>query len=510
MISQALENKRILIFQQRNWAVHTGHFLATKLQAEGCKLVAFTLKKSTHEFIINQQEVKYELIISNDEVMNNPKAYLRGEKYDLGEICRALEIDSIWPLVSVLRHHVKSYKDKYYYSFRQNVSDEGIIDYVMATYKVVKNIFDQFNPQIILAPNFVSFPHIVFNLYAQKRGVTMIAVTDCKVTGPLIFTYSYNDDAGPFYDRIDELNGKRAETANRDKAKEYIKNFRKNFIKPDTYQFTKNRSAKQSLSKMIKNELRPYYQIFQWYTTKKLNVLESTGITPDYRPPKIILRDHYGHKRYEKFMNNYNYYPFEKLGKYVYLPLNFQPEANIDVVAPYFANQIETARQIAMSLPDDYTLAVKEHPEMLGFRSPSYLEKLARTPNVKLIDYRISSEQVLKGADMVVSPNSTTLVEAAFYNKPALQLGDLGTTLKLPNVAKYTEMTSVARKIKELLASDFHNDDYEWRLENFVAAAFDTGFYAHFEKLWEKKETEELEILWQVYKKEIEQVLAKS
>ena len=498
-----LKDKRILIFQQRNWAVHTGHFLATKLQAEGCKLAAFTLKKSTHEYIVNQQEVKYELIMNNDEIMDNPKKYLQGEKYPLAEICQGLGIDSIWPLVSTLRNHVKSYKDKYYYSFRQNVSDEGIIDYVMATYKAVKNIFDQFNPQIILAPNFVSLPHIVFNLYAKKRGATMIAVTDCKVTGPLIFTYGYNDDQGPFYDRVDELNGKKAETANRDKAREYIKEFRKNFIRPDTYQFSKSKLAKKPLLKIIKDELRPYYRIFQWYTTEKLNVLESTGITPDYRPPRIILRDYYAHKLYEKFMNNYNYYPFEKLGKYVYLPLNFQPEANIDVAAPYFANQIETARQVAMSLPDDYTLAVKEHPEMLGFRPPSYLEKVARTPNVKLIDYRITSEQVLKGAAMVVSPNSTTLVEAAFYNKPALQLGNSGTTLKLPNVVKHTEMTSISGKIKELLARDLHNQDYEWRLENFVAAAFDTGFYAHFEKLWEKKGAEELENLWKAYKKEL-------
>jgi len=57
--------------------------------------------------------------------------------------------------------------------------------------------------------------------------------------------------------------------------------------------------------------------------------------------------------------------------------LQFQPEASIDVMAPFFSNQIETARQIAMSMPDDYVLVTKEHPAMVELRPPSYLEDRA-------------------------------------------------------------------------------------------------------------------------------------
>ena len=35
-----LKGKRILIFQQRGWALTIGHFLAKKLQAEGGRLAA--------------------------------------------------------------------------------------------------------------------------------------------------------------------------------------------------------------------------------------------------------------------------------------------------------------------------------------------------------------------------------------------------------------------------------------------------------------------------------------
>lgn len=499
-----LQNKRILIFQQRGWAINIGHFLAKKLRDEGCRLAAVTLKRTTHNFIINQKEVKYDYIISNDDIMARPKDYLQGDRYSLKEICDALGVDSIWPLVYSLRNHVKSYKDKYYYGFKQNVPDEEIVDYIMAVYKMIKSIFDKFNPEIIVVPNIIALPHIMLNLYAEQRGIRMLSITDSKIKGYYVFSHSYQDDKGAFYDYVDGLNKGEKETGSRKAAKDYIKEFRDKFKKPESLVNFEKASSKINLIKKVKQELSPYKQILRWYIKgPSQNYLESTGITSDYKPPRIILRDHYCHKTNKKFMDHFSYYPFEKLNKFIYFPLQFQPEAITDVIAPYFCNQIETARQVAMSLPDDYTLAVKEHPAMAGLRPPSYIEKTARTPNVKLVDYRINSEEIIKRADLIVSPNSTTIAEAAFLNKPAIQLGNLGTTLKLPNVFKHTDMTTLPAKIKEALKVDLNTAEYEKRLENFVAAVYDTGFDVKYVTLWEKGEGDSMENLWRIYKKEI-------
>lgn len=502
--SKTFQAKRILIFQQRNWGLNIGHSLAQELQAEGCQLAALTFKKSAHGFILEQKAVKYDLVVSNDEIMGRPADYLAGDNFSVAEICTDLGLDSIWPIVSALRNHVRSYKDKYYYGFKQNVSDEEILNFVKASYKNIKFIFDKFDPELIITPNFVSFPHIMFNLYAEKKGIKMMAVTDCKVGNIRIFSYSFRDDQGPFYDHLDNLNAGRSQTNNRDKAKEYIKDFRQTFKHP---QSIRELESKKSLKKIIRHALSPYYHSLRWYVDKPINVLDSTGITLDYRPPKYILRDHYAHKHNQRFMNKFDYYPFEKVGPYVYFPLQFQPEASIDVAAPYFSNQLETARQLAMSLPDDYTLVVKEHPTMVGLRPPSYIEKIARTVNVKFIDYRISSEQVLKQAALVVSPNSTTLNEAAYLKKPAIQLGNLGTTLKLPNVFRHTDMTTLAQKIKQVLATDLNTAEYEKKLENYVAAAYDIGFDVDYLGLWYQGKGD-MEELWQIYKKEIARVFA--
>lgn len=502
-----LAGRRVLIFQQRGWGKGIGRFLAKKLYKEGCKLAAITYKRNTHELIINQPNVKYDLVINNDEIMSRPKDYLEEDKFSLKEICDCLGVDSIWPLVASLRNHTRSYKDKFYYGFKQNVPDEEILDYVRAVYKYIKVVFNKFSPEVIISPNFVALSHIMFNLYALKKGVAMIGIADTKVKEYYIFTNHYNHSQGLFLDRVDELNAGQAETNSRDKARRYIKEFRDSF-KTMSEIDTDDSAKKKSLKQIIKNEISPYYQCLLWYlkNPSKEEFSESIGSMVDYRPPKILLRDHYARKRNQKFIDNFNYYPFDKIKKFVYFPLQFQPEETIDVIAPYFSNQIETARLIAMSLPDDYTLVVKEHPGMAGLRPGSYLAKVARTVNVKLIDYRIASEDILKKADLVISPNGTTLVEAAFYRKPAIQLGNLGTTLKLPNIFKHTDMTTITEKIKQALKVNLKTEEYDRRLENYVAAVYDTGFNYKYAKAWVQG-GEDMEILWQIYKKEIERVL---
>lgn len=497
-----MKDLKILIMQQRGWALTIGHHLAKKLQAEGCRLAALTLKRSTHRFVKEQTEVKYDLIINNDEIMESPKDYLDGDVYSLEEICRELNLDTIWPIVATLRGHVRSYRDKYYYGFKQNVSDEDILDYVYALYKYINYIFERFNPDLIIGPNFVSIPQIMLNLFASKRNVEFLAVTDSKVQNYFIFVYNHVEDTGPFFDRLDLLNKEKAESINRERAKRYIREFRESFKYQD---YTLMRiEGNKTLLKKIKKVIMPYYQIVRFCLKENPNFLKSIGISIDYRPPRIVLRDHYCSKRYRKSMDNFKYYPLEKVGKYVYYPLLHQPEASIDVISPYFNNQIETGRLIAQSLPDDYTLVVKEHPRMVGLRPPSYIEKVARTPNVKLVDYRITTEEVLKGANLVISQNSTTLAESAFYWKPAIQLGNLGSTLQMPNVFKHTDMTTLAKKIRELLKVDLKTQEYEQRLENYVVAAYDTGHNLNYWEIWEQgAREEEWEHLWEIYKKEI-------
>ena len=505
-----ISGRRILIVQQRTWAKRLGRTIARKLHAEGARLAALTLKPKTHLFITTQTEVPYEAIYSIDEMREDPEGFLEGDRYDFEEICEALEVDSIWPYVVALRNHARSYSEKFFYSYRQNVSDEQIELYIQAIYKMIVRMCDEFDPELIITPNFVSLPHIMLNLYARKRGIETMATTDAKVRGYSLFVGSFNADTGRFFDRLKELESG-VVSENEDRARAYIKEFRDTHLVPTHLeQFLKK--EKMGFGEWLKAEWEPWYLVIGWYVKyfvpkkkirRDMDRVKSLGPTIDWRPPRYVLREHFLRKRYVKKTNAFPYYPFEKLGRFVYLPLQYQPESNIDVCAPFFSNQIETARQVAMSLPDSYTLVVKDHPAMVGYRSPSYLEKLARTPNVKLIDYRVPTAEIFKRTDLVVAPSGTAPAEAAFYNKSVIQLGNLGTTLVLPNVRRHSDMTTLSGVIKEALVTDLHTKEYEEALVRYVAATYDTGFDFNHLGSWQYGKKVDLTPLWEAYKKEI-------
>ncbi|MFH1536887.1 MAG: hypothetical protein ABID45_02800, partial [Patescibacteria group bacterium] len=259
-----LKNKRILILQQRGWAKTIGHFLAKRLQAEGCELAAITIKKTTDKFIREQKEVKYKYIVNVDEMFEDPYKILGDEKITLGEVCKELNIDSVWPLIHSNRFFIRSYKEKFFYSFKQHVSDEFIAAYLKAHYKSVRDLFKRFKPDAIFMAFFVYEGHILLNLFADKHKIPIIAVTDSKIPGHYIFSYNYQDKKGPLIDRFTELNQGQKKSVNIYKAKEYIKNFREEFVKPLYMESEKP----LSLIKRIRRELFPYKQIWQWYFNK--------------------------------------------------------------------------------------------------------------------------------------------------------------------------------------------------------------------------------------------------
>lgn len=499
-----LKGKRILILQQRGWGKTIGRALAKRLYNRGCRLAAFTFKKSVHAAVLRQKAVDYDLIINYDAIAENPQKFLSGDNFSLEEICDELGVDSVWQMVLAARYHAFSYKDRYYYSFRQNMPDEQIVDYIKAIYKCAQTFFKEFKPDIIIGFNFVLLPYLIFNLYAEKHGVVMFSFFESKIQGINVAVEHYNINKGPFFDRLDLLNKGVEKSGNIERARQYIEEFKRDFKKIVPLNYL----PEKTLFRKFKDELFPYLEILRWLRKRPTDALENIGPTPDNRSPKIILRDYYSSKRYRKFMEKFHYYPFENLNKFVYFPLQWQPEILLEVNSPYVSNQIETARQAAMSLPGDYTLAVKEHPGMIGRRTPSYIEKLARTPNVKVIDYRLPNETILKKAGLIISPGGTTLVEAAFLKepKPVIQMGNMGMTLCLPNVFKHTDITTLAAKIREALKLNLNTKEYQRNLENYVAAAFDVGHKVDFRKMWKEHLREDFV---NVYIKEIERITKK-
>lgn len=487
--------KKIFIIQQRGWAINIGKSLAYKFKNLGYKIGTVTFKKTTHKLIQKRSE-QYEFIINHDAILENPHKYLDNTDITLGEICDELGVESIWPLVQSLRNHVKSYKKKYYYGFSQNVKDEEIIIYIKAIHKLIRKIIDEFNPSIIISPNFVGYFHISLNLYCQKKNIPMIGITDTKVEGLLTFTNNYLETTGEFVNILKNLNFKNGSL---DKAETFINKEREKLNRTFAYGFARPKSLISNLKELIKRVTIGLI---------KRNYNYTLGPTTDNAGVFYAFRDFY-FKYYNSYKNKrIKYYDIEKIDKIIFCPLKFQPEASIDVIAWAFNNQIETIRQIAMRLPDDYTLVVKDHPAMNSFRSPSYLKKIYNTANVKLISPNTKIDVIFERSDIIIGTSCTMFFEAAIYGKKVIQLNDSAFTKYLPNVEIVENLNTLTTKIKNLLETklDISSHNYHSVLVQYIAAAYSIGFNENYIGVWERNEKSNEEKIFEIFKEELDRL----
>ena len=106
---------------------------------------------------------------------------------------------------TVSRNLVKDYNKKYFYSFKQSVSDEYISDYIKSCFGMIEEIFNNFKPDIVISPVLNSFLHALLNLYCDKNSIPIFGTTDSKVDNVNIFTNSFLDNKGQFINYLNQI-----------------------------------------------------------------------------------------------------------------------------------------------------------------------------------------------------------------------------------------------------------------------------------------------------------------
>ena len=220
------------------------------------------------------------------------------------------------------------------------------------------------------------------------------------------------------------------------------------------------------------------------------------GSTQDLSHPLIFIRDLCLKHYYEYKGKSFKYDKLENFENFAFMPLLLQPEENIDLISTRFNNQIETARLVAMSLPANMKLVIKDHPHMLGKRSVSYLEKLKFLPNVKIIKSSIPNWKILKKTEVVIAVSGTSVFEASILGVPTIQLGNLGTIRMLPNVHHVKSLENIREKIENLSKNPIDKKTNHKKMLEYIHAAFVKG----------QKNNMSKDDLYNEYTKEIERL----
>tara|TARA_B100001123_G_scaffold399127_1_gene483844 strand:+ start:641 stop:2179 length:1539 start_codon:yes stop_codon:yes gene_type:complete len=508
--------KRALIILQRDWAIKIGLHLSKKLIEDKYILSALTLKKSTHNFFVNQSEINFCHLTNLDTIIENPHSVSGVDKITLEDVCKGISINNVWTFFQE-RSYIRNYNDKYYYSFKQNRNDEDCKALIKAYYISLSNIFKHCQPEVIISPNFATLIHAMLYHFGKKYNAPMLALEPSFVSGIYSCNTDYSWGSLPFENRFKQLTEGKTESKNIQKSKKYINLFREKFIEPTGHienitnisgiTDDKSRQAinlpKISLKRSVRIRLRPLRQLLNGSYKGKENKLKNIGNTPDSMSFSTFIRDYFVHKKNLKDALKIKYLDVLP-NNFAYLPLQVQPEQTIDMIAPWFNNQIEVARLVAQSLPGDMALIVKEHPAMLGKRSLSYYEKLNKSVNVSLVSPLLHNSELLNKASIIIATTGTSIFESSIYKKPVIQLGDLSVTQLLPNVYFHNHFPTLCEKISKIL-NDFVYDEYsEKLLTAFISSIYDTGYEIDYGGAM--YHGRDLDIIWKAYENEISRV----
>lgn len=140
--------------------------------------------------------------------------------------------------------------------------------------------------------------------------------------------------------------------------------------------------------------------------------------------------------------------------KFVYFPLPVQPEAWSYAWAPFHTNLISIIENIARSIPSEYQLFVKEHPSQKGKlgRSQQFYEQILALPNTRLLHPDLNNYELISKCDLVTLINSSSGLEALFYQKPVIVFTD--TFYDVVNmVTKINDISDLPSEIKKCLYS---------------------------------------------------------
>lgn len=110
--------------------------------------------------------------------------------------------------------------------------------------------------------------------------------------------------------------------------------------------------------------------------------------------------------------------------KYVFVPLNSEPEISLSVYSRFTLNQIEVVRNIAQAVPLGTQVLIKEHPRSWGLRSTNYYRRLCEIPNVKFAPIETPTSILNRHACATVVVSSFVGYEAIMQGVPVVVLGN--------------------------------------------------------------------------------------
>ncbi len=145
--------------------------------------------------------------------------------------------------------------------------------------------------------------------------------------------------------------------------------------------------------------------------------------------------------------------------KFVYLPLQMQPECSTAPQAGAYVDQLLIAQMLSVCLPDDVYIYIKEHPAQLKWyedgrgRTLDFYKDLLEVERVKFVTLNFSSADLIKHCVFIATATGTAAFEGIFQGKPSLLFGHRFFQ-RAPGIYLIKTVEDCKKAISEVLAGE--------------------------------------------------------
>lgn len=220
-------------------------------------------------------------------------------------------------------------------------------------------------------------------------------------------------------------------------SNKWLQNFRNKTSKPSYFQRISHNRSLWSLTRSLYK--RKFLIIKEIINLDELHSLRSDFLIKQYL--RNIIRNYFISKKNTPINLN------DK--KYVAYFLHVQPERSIDVIAPYFTNQLELIKLLRKCLPWNIKLIVKDHPANDGAQPLAFYRELKKIKNIELVGATTDSKEIILNSLATVSVTGTASYEAALLKIPAIVFTDLFFS-KIPGMCVYKNINSLKKFISKV------------------------------------------------------------
>ncbi|MEP1034523.1 hypothetical protein [Ekhidna sp.] len=135
--------------------------------------------------------------------------------------------------------------------------------------------------------------------------------------------------------------------------------------------------------------------------------------------------------------------------KIAFYGIHVQPENSIDVIASFFSDQVKLIKDLRRSLPFNFTLIVKEHPNKLGSKPLRFYSEIRKIPGIVIVHPFTSTFEIMEKSSLVFTVSGTTAYEAGLLGKPAIMFSplffnDLSTISYCKNISDLSDLVKKA------------------------------------------------------------------